>query len=107
MAQHVFQKWFETQLLPNMNHNSTIVTLLQCNAPYYTVELTKTSSRKPLSPGWNSTVVNTDSSLTQGALLALTKENKPPEKYILDELAKSHGHEAVSYTHLDVYKRQV
>lgn len=96
MDQHVFRKWFETQLLPNVNPNSTIV---MDNAPYHTVRVDKaptTASRKEHIISWlERHGVNAVSSLTKGALLALVDENKPPEKYIIDELAKSHGHEVI------------
>lgn len=36
--------------------------------------------------------------MTKGSLLAIVQNNKPPQKYVIDELAKKKGHEIICLT---------
>lgn len=97
MDHNRFYKWFEEQLLPNIDPNSVIV---MDNAPYHTVQIDKAptmSSKKSAMIEWlERHGVQAGPELKKGELLDMVLAHKPRFPiYKIDELAKSHGHEII------------
>lgn len=97
MYQNVFRKCFQMQLLLNMNCCST--TDID-SVSYYTVRVDKalipTSQKERIISWLEWNCVNADFSMIK----ALVDENKPSEKYIIDDRTTCHGHEV---NHLPPY----
>ena len=102
MDHKVFENWFFNTLIPSIPPASTIV---MDNTPYHSRKKDKaptSSSTKATMKKWlqdQNIPIPTD--LRKSELYQLVKLHKPPmPTYEI-------GSKAVSYTHLDVYKRQV
>lgn len=93
MNSQVFEDWFTRQLLPNLSPNSLIVL---DNAAYHSrlVEKRPSSSSKKIDiiEYLMKLNIEPDSSLIKPELLQLAKNNAPPKKYFVDELAAANGH---------------
>lgn len=94
MNHQCFRKWFEYQLLPNIDERSLII---MDNASYHSRILNKaprSSNRKSDIIHWLTlNNIRHDPSLTKSKLLEICKENKTRERYEIDELAAAQGHE--------------
>lgn len=91
-----FTKWLKEKLLPNLPPNGIVVI---DNAPYHSTQSEKppiSSSLKADMQNWlQSNNINFDEKMTKRELYHLIVTNKPPKKYIVDELMKEHGHEVL------------
>lgn len=91
-----FRQWFVEQLLPNIPDNCLIV---MDNAPYHSKITNKAPNRNNNKTDiiqWlvANNVVH-DRSETKYELLQLVAQNKYKEKYEIDEIARSRGHEVL------------
>lgn len=91
-----FTKWLKERLLPNLPPNGIIVI---DNAPYHSTQTEKppvSSSLKSEMQSWlRSNNITYDEKMTKRELYHLIVINKPPKKYIVDQLIKEHGHEVL------------
>lgn len=89
-----FLKWFTEQLLPNIEKNSLII---MDNASYHSKKRNKmptSKNRKDEIIAWlTSNKIMFDKTLTKVELLDITKQYNDKEIYIIDEIARAHGHE--------------
>lgn len=96
MDHEKFKKWFEEQLLPNLEERSLII---MDNASYHSKIENKTptsSNRKSEVVEWLSfNNIPHDPSVTKQKLLQLAKHYKEKEKYVIDEMARANGHEVL------------
>ncbi|XP_028132054.2 uncharacterized protein LOC114327584 [Diabrotica virgifera virgifera] len=93
MNQENFLLWFENQLPKSWSEPSLII---MDNAPYHSMLLEKapnTSSTKSDIKVWltNKNLPFNDTML-RNKLLQIVAQNKPPPKYIVDDLAEQYGH---------------
>ena len=91
-----YEEWFHDQLLPNVQPNSLIVI---DNASYHSRRIEKvpnTSSRKSEMQDWlvAHNIEFPERALKQ-ELLSLIRLSNPQPKYVIDELARTSGHEVV------------
>lgn len=88
------KKWLVEQLLPNIEKNSLIIL---DNASYHSKienKIPTTSTRKSDVIEWllyNN--ITHDPTVTKTELLQLAKQHKEKEIYVIDEIARAHGHE--------------
>lgn len=91
-----FKTWFEEQLLPNISANSLII---MDNAPYHSKinnKVPTTANRKCDIIGWLSYHnIAHDPSMTKPELLQIAKCHKDKQTYVIDELARAHGHDVL------------
>lgn len=84
------------KLIPNLPPNSLVVI---DNAPYHSTQMEKppkSSSRKCEKQSWpqNNNIIF-DDNMTKPELYNLVVINKPPKKYVVDELFRENGHEVL------------
>ena len=93
-SQH-FLEWFEKTLIPNLTPNSVIV---MDNAPYHN---TLTNDTKPVNSSMKKSEITKwldernveyDKDSTKAELIQIAKLNKPPKKYLTDEIASKFNH---------------
>ena len=92
----VFEKWFKTQLLPNIAPSSIIA---MDNAAYHSVRFEKcptASCRKAEIFEWLiKKEVNPDSALLKAEVLEMAKSSRLSKKYRIDAIASEAGHTVV------------
>lgn len=91
-----FKKWLTEKLIPNLPHNSLVVI---DNAPYHSTQTDKppvSSSLKSEMQSWlRKNNISFEEKMTKPELYHKILINKPPKKYIVDELMREHGHEVL------------
>lgn len=93
----VFKEWFLEQLIPNIPKGSMII---MDNAPYHMV-LTKnsapiaTSSKANIQEWLEKNKIPYDPSCLKVELVELLHRFSPAPSYVIDEIAREHGHEIV------------
>jgi transposase len=96
MNHNVFKNWFQQSLIPNLSRPSIII---MDNAKYHSKIIDKppnSSTRKEAIIDWlRNHNVSFTNDLLKVELLELVKINKPPTRYEVDEIAKTHGHRVV------------
>lgn len=90
-----FTKWVEERLIPNLDQPSAIV---MDNASYHSMRTDKcptSSTRKADIQDWlRRHGVPFRQEMLRAQLLELVRVNRLPPTYTIDELLRSHGHEA-------------
>ncbi|CAC5422960.1 unnamed protein product [Mytilus coruscus] len=90
-----FTEWFRDTLIPRLSPQSVVV---MDNAPYHShfdpdSRAPTTGANKPDISAWlDKNNVHYDTKLKKTGLLDLVNQHKPQKKYVIDELAKAHGH---------------
>ncbi|CAC5403600.1 unnamed protein product [Mytilus coruscus] len=90
-----FTEWFRDTLIPRLSPQSIVV---MDNAPYHShldpdSRAPTTGANKPDISAWlDKNNVHYDTKLKKTGLLDLVNQHKPQKKYVIDELAKAHGH---------------
>lgn len=96
MDHEKFQKWFQEQLLPNIEQGSLII---MDNASYHSKVENKvptSSNKKSEVIEWlSSNNITHDPSVTKPKLLQLTKSHTEKQRYVIDEIARANGHEVL------------
>jgi transposase len=96
MNQENFLKWFKNQLLLNLTEPSIII---MDNAPYHSMLLDKcpnNSWKKSDIQDWLVTHnIGFNEQMFKAELLHIVALNKPPTKYIVDDLAEQYGHKVL------------
>lgn len=91
-----FIKWLKEKLILNLPPNGIVVI---DNAPYHSTQIEKlpsSASLKSEMQKWLSdNNIPYEERMTKRELYHLIVINKPPKKYIVDELLKQHGHEVL------------
>lgn len=91
-----FKKWLIEKLIPNLPPNSIVVL---DNAPYHSTQIEKpptSVATKAVIKQWLlDNNIEFDERMTKSEMYYLLYINKPPKKYMVDDLLKEHGHEAV------------
>jgi transposase len=97
MNSDLFKKWFVEKLLPGIPKNSLII---MDNASYHNT----LSENSPPTPqcskekikGWlEQNGIDCSEDYLKVELIEILKENLPEPIYIIDEIARSHGHEVI------------
>ncbi|VDH88880.1 Hypothetical predicted protein [Mytilus galloprovincialis] len=90
-----FTEWFRDTLIPRLSPQSVVV---MDNAPYHShldpeSRAPSTGANKPGISAWlDKNNVHYDPKMKKTGLLDLVNQHKPQKKYVIDELAKAHGH---------------
>ncbi|CAH2088708.1 unnamed protein product [Euphydryas editha] len=92
-----FKKWLTEKLIPNLPQNSLVVI---DNASYHSTQCEKppvSSSLKGEMQSWlQKNSIKFDEKMTKPEkLYHIILLNKPPKKYVVDELMREHGHEVL------------
>lgn len=90
-----FKEWFVI-LLQNLQEPSTII---MDNAPYHSVQKnkppTKNNNKSEIVEWLQANNIVADVSMLKVELMQLVEMHKPPQKYIIDEMAKEAGHTVI------------
>ncbi|KAF9423397.1 hypothetical protein HW555_001206, partial [Spodoptera exigua] len=91
-----FKKWILEKLIPNLPLNSIVVL---DNAPYHSTQIEKpptgVATKGAIRQWLLDHNITFDERMTKSEMYHLLHINKPPKKYLIDELFKEHGHEVV------------
>jgi len=96
MNHECFREWFEHQLLPHIPSRSLII---MDNATYHSKVMNKapnrTSKKSDIIEWLREHNIPHDESHTKVELIHLVDLHKTVKKYVIDELAREHGHEVL------------
>lgn len=96
MDHEKFKRWFEEQLLPNINERSLII---MDNASYHSKienKIPTCSNRKSEIVEWlSANNVQHDPSVSKQKLIQIAKLNKEKQRYVIDEIARANGHQVL------------
>ena len=91
-----FMKWLQEMLIPNLPVKCLLV---MDNAAYHNVQVDRcptTATRKAEIQGWlQRHGIQYDAKMLKAESLQLCKQHKQAPKYVVDEVLRRHGHEAI------------